>query len=245
MTKIFFLLPFIFFHIFSYCQKPPTGAVTYSYEFMMPEEYKNQSSKRSNNMAYQAFLTSQRAAQHIEITLQFNGDEARSYVEPMMDMDGYSFKTVIAGSGYTNPIYNNLSTQETLVYSSENFFEKHKYVVELDNLKMQWKLLDETKTIKGYLCYKATGVYVIEGSDRIVEHPVMVWYSPEIPINFGPLGYGNLPGLIMELEVHTSRFTFKKIAFNQKEIKIDKPDKGERISNQEYSRIVRETMRNR
>lgn len=54
-----------------------------------------------------------------------------------------------------------------------------------------WKLLPETKEIKGYLCKKAEIHFA--GRDYIT------WFTDEIPIPDGPYKFGGLPGLILEI----------------------------------------------
>jgi GLPGLI family protein len=64
---------------------------------------------------------------------------------------------------------------------------------------------------------------------------VFVWYTPEIPLPYGPSLYNGLPGLV--LEVHWGKIVFKttKIIVNPtQEIKILKPKKGIKINEKEY-----------
>ncbi|MBS1572816.1 MAG: GLPGLI family protein [Bacteroidetes bacterium] len=56
---------------------------------------------------------------------------------------------------------------------------------------INWKIHNETKTVLGYLCNKATASY--RGREYIA------WYSPDIPQSNGPSYFGGLPGLIMEI----------------------------------------------
>lgn len=86
--------------------------------------------------------------------------------------------------------------------------------------KENWVLTNETKEIDGYLCYKATNIYKVVGSEKTFNHPVVAWYCPKLPYGFGPNGYGNLPGLILELQVRNVVFGLKKIEFNS-ELTLD------------------------
>ena len=78
-------------------------------------------------------------------------------------------------------------------------------------LKSNWQLHDETKFIGDYLCYKATNVYRVENEVRVFNHPVVAWYCPKLPYNYGPNGYSNLPGLILELQERNVVFGATKI----------------------------------
>jgi GLPGLI family protein len=104
--------------------------------------------------------------------------------------------------------------------------------------------------IDGYLCYKATSVLVRNnGVHGLFKFPIIAWYTPAIPIPFGPLGYGNLPGLILELQERNILYGITKIKLNHK---IDfnksilyKPSIGKIISSEELSSKIAEMFKNR
>lgn len=85
-------------------------------------------------------------------------------------------------------------------------------VVAIDSIpEIKWKLISEdTKTIGGFECYKATANF--RGSE------ITAYYSPEIPIPFGPFKFKGLPGLILEVFNTNSSYKYywqaKKINFN-------------------------------
>lgn len=82
------------------------------------------------------------------------------------------------------------------------------------DLKSNWVLTNETKLIDNYLCYKATNVKKVVNDVKTFSHPVTAWYCPKIPYRYGPIGYGNLPGLILELQV-------RNVVYGAKIIKLD------------------------
>jgi GLPGLI family protein len=85
-----------------------------------------------------------------------------------------------------------------------------------EELKDKWGLSNETKMIDNYLCYKATNAYKVTNGTKVFNHPVTAWYCPQLPYRYGPIGYGNLPGLILELQVRNAVFGVKSIDFNSK-----------------------------
>ena len=98
-----------------------------------------------------------------------------------------------------------------------------------ENTFLKWNLTQESKEINGFLCYKATRS----------EGKVIAWYSPKIPIGFGPKGEYGLPGLILELEIGNIIFKASKIIINPKEkIKVEKPKGGKFITMEEYKEIM-------
>lgn len=107
--------------------------------------------------------------------------------------------------------------------------------------KLKWIITKEIKKIGNYNCYKATTEIIInsKGKKRIIT----AWFTSEIPVSFGPLGYAGLPGLILELEVYKKIYYAKKITINPKEeIKIEKLTKGIRVTEKEFHEMVSSTM---
>lgn len=103
--------------------------------------------------------------------------------------------------------------------------------------KPQWSLTQETKTIGKYLCYKATTEQEAETRDGKIVKKITAWYTPEIPINYGPKNFYGLPGLILELEIMGKEMLFRATNINlspTKEIKIKKPTRGKKLSLQEF-----------
>ena len=47
-----------------------------------------------------------------------------------------------------------------------------------------------------------------------IEFTIEAWYTPEIPMPYGPIGYGGLPGLILQLERSHVIFIAKEITLN-------------------------------
>ena len=97
---------------------------------------------------------------------------------------------------------------ENAIYSET--FSLGKGIMLKDELKKNWELHNETKMIDGYLCYKATNINRVENGIKVFNHPVTAWYCPKLPYSYGPNGYSNLPGLILELQVRNVVFGLKK-----------------------------------
>lgn len=85
------------------------------------------------------------------------------------------------------------------------------------NLIVGWQMTNESKNIDGYICYKATNDDRVKDDTRAFFNPIIAWYCPEIPYSYGPIGYGNLPGLILELQVRNVVYAVTKIDFQSKE----------------------------
>jgi GLPGLI family protein len=72
---------------------------------------------------------------------------------------------------------------------------------------------------------------------------VVAWYTPQIPVNQGPDDYWGLPGLILEVKADKTIILCTKIVLNPKEKEdIDKPTKGEEVTQAEYTKIITKKM---
>lgn len=65
----------------------------------------------------------------------------------------------------------------------------------------RWNLTQETATISGFRCQKATCTF--HGRD------FKAWFTPEIPLRLGPWKFGGLPGLIIKVYDTNHYYTFE------------------------------------
>ena len=104
-----------------------------------------------------------------------------------------------------------------------------------------WKLTAESKTINGYLCYKATRIRTSEIKGKTKSFEIIAWYCPKIPLSFGPSGNGNLPGLILELQEPLKTYLAVKIDLTQHNILVKKAPCvpiSEKEFNTRYNKIL-------
>lgn len=117
------------------------------------------------------------------------------------------------------------------------------FIIQTDMVH-EWKLLNEVKKIDGYLCYKAIRFLRRKNQKDIIKKLVVAWYTPSIPFNFGPKGYGGLPGLILELNEGKLQYYVDQIIINPKEIiEIKKPIHGKRVTQKEFDEITTKMTR--
>jgi len=162
----------------------------------------------------------------INSKLEFSNNKGIFTVENKMIRDddlGQSMAVLRAG-GSKKYYYNSLD-KVYLIKECEALGECFVF----DNTFLKWNLTQEIKKINGYLSYKAT-------RDK---GKVIAWYTPSIPIGFGPKGEYGLPGLILELEIGKIIFRATKIILNPKEkVVIEELKGGKRVSFEEYKRIM-------
>lgn len=100
----------------------------------------------------------------------------------------------------------------------------------------KWKISKDKEQIAGFDTYKANGVM----NDSIA---ITAWYTPKINIKDGPDRVWGLPGLILKTEfmVNGANLIFKatNVAVKEQEIKINKPSKGQVITEKEFYEEMR------
>lgn len=73
---------------------------------------------------------------------------------------------------------------------------------------LEWNFSDEdTDSIMGFECRKAT----VQFAGR----SYTAWFTPEIPLPFGPYKFGGLPGLILKLEDAERQFVWEAVGFER------------------------------
>jgi GLPGLI family protein len=118
-------------------------------------------------------------------------------------------------------------------------------IIVIEDRNISWKLTNETKLVDGYLCLMAESHIIRNYGETTFNFPLIAWYCPEIPVPFGPLGYGGLPGLILELQERNVLYGVQKMNFNIKEMKdIEKPNEGKRITVEELNGKISELYKN-
>ena len=151
---------------------------------------------------------------------------------------------------------------ETGVSVSKQELASKNYLVTDSVRKLPWKLTDETKTILNYKARKAV-------AQRIGTRPMMsmengemkrtmvsdttsitAWFTTEVPVPAGPEFNGQLPGLILELELNRGRTVYKAIEVSPKVNagNIKEPKGGKAITAtafaEERNKVFEEMRRN-
>lgn len=139
-------------------------------------------------------------------------------------------------TGSENVTYRNLSTNE--VVEQREFFGRT-FRIKDARKKIAWKVSGEQKKIAGYTCMKATHMR----NDTI---PVTAWFTAEIPIQNGPDSYGDLPGLILALDVDNGARTTRALSVDLRPLtadeKIEIPEKGKEVTRKKFEKIQKEKM---
>ena len=112
----------------------------------------------------------------------------------------------------------------------------------------KWELVNKTKNIGKYTCYKATFTEEVEEqtlnekneiTSVASERTSSVWYTPQIPVNNGPEEFHGLPGLILEVNDGDLTLVCSKIVINpEEEVRIVEPTKGKVVTQTEFDEIM-------
>jgi GLPGLI family protein len=169
----------------------------------------------------------------LNFELLFNTNESSFSLKDGLGLDDQGYFYAKLFSGYTGAIF-----QKDEFSYSEIKGELGNFLIKNDKRK-DWILENETKEINGFICFKATATKTVENSAGIFHFPIIAWYCPQIPLSYGPNGYGGLPGLILELQVRNVLFGVKKIDLKPNKI-IIVPQRKEfkTVTEKEYENLL-------
>lgn len=188
--------------------------------------------------------------------LTFNKEEATFKEEDKID--ALSGATDSWGKAFSpGKQYRNVKTKAFV--QRQEFYGKT-FLVKDSISSIQWKMSGESKQIGKYTCFKATASVPtanltwfkfswseIRNKDTEDKETPMTnitaWYTTQIPVSFGPLEYGGLPGLILEVNDGETTMLCSKIIINPDEKeKIEAPDKGKVITKKKYKETITAKM---
>lgn len=122
------------------------------------------------------------------------------------------------GSIFKN--FNSNQYENNYILSGKEIFIRDKIAI------YKWTITEETKTIDGFQCKKATTQ--IESFGYTL--PIIAWFCEDVPVSDGPIDFNGLPGFIFEVSSgKIFSFKFKNFTFNKKEIVKIEPIKTNAI----------------
>ena len=181
----------------------------------------------------------------VEFNLKYSNNESIFYYPEILRKGNNTVNISIIQAKNIGVYYSNIQSKTVL---HQEFIFNEFFIIK-DSIPKNWILTTETKKLGNYVCYKAEYHSVIKktrenGDEYLKPIKSTAWYAPEIPYSTGPLGYGGLPGLILELHDDIFVYYLKEIDFKPKEkVKIAKPIKGKEVSKMEYSAIYKDLYR--
>ncbi len=221
-----------------------TGKVIYKKEYTntmsLNSEFLN---KYKNNQEFirkvkEIDSNKEELVRELKFELVFENNVSLFKVQDFLELENNKFYSFTIGPEGSIIYYTNQKNKE-------NIKQKNAYgeLFLVEYPMQEWELINETKKVGEYTCYKATTIKTVKGRKGIINTPVEAWYTPEIAIPFGPLGYNGLPGLIIELSMYNYKYYVSKIALNSgNEMNIKKPTQGKVVSKKEFEEIGLKVM---
>jgi GLPGLI family protein len=149
---------------------------------------------------------------------------------PLQD-GGKTYKKVEVGNTVGAVYINRL---KNLYIQSKDLLGKQ-FLIKDTVFNFKWNLYPEERKIGNFDCKKAKAV---SGRDTIT-----AWYTTSIPVNVGPDMYGNLPGLIVELQTPTQVYKALSIDKNVKDFTFLIPNTGKVVSRQTFNTLRDEKIK--
>lgn len=123
------------------------------------------------------------------------------------------------------------------------------FIVEDSIHALSWKLTGETQTILGHACQKAVAQNIGKRMQMNIDNGKMekkevpdtsayiAWFTSDIPVPAGPEVQGQLPGLILLLDMNNGRTVYKVLEISpQTDLSsVKAPTKGKKVSPQQFS----------
>jgi GLPGLI family protein len=143
----------------------------------------------------------------------------------------------VNGQANDNVVFNDLSTQTTV--TQKNVFE-NTYLIKDSLRNLNWKISNDTRTIAGLECRKATAIIM----DTVF---VVAFFTEQILCTSGPEGFNGLPGMILGLAIprlHITWYATKLELIEVKDTELAAPKKGKPINNVQLQLQLKTLMKN-
>lgn len=165
---------------------------------------------------------------------------------------GMQIRMMVAGND--DVLYNNFETGKRT--EKRELFEKTFIIDDSISKTLKWKMTGETKTILGLPCMKATATNMRKRTTVNMDNgkmerkeiedtvAIVAWFTSSIPVAAGPAEYqGQLPGLILEMDIKDGTQVFKATSISEKaDLAVIKEPTGKKHFTPEEFRKEREKM---
>jgi len=233
---MFRYLLLLFCFIYSSNLNSQTGKVVYKKEMNLL--FIKEGDKSKEAVQYKKFANRINSdLENVEYSLIFNDTTSLFKRNNSLKLDNKSINFAAGFGGGKGVYYTNNKTGLAL-QQADAFGEL--FLIQSHLNDFEWELTKEEKIINDKRCYKAI---LKNDKNPNRKFDTFAWFCPEIPSHFGPIGYGNLPGLIMELHLNKGySFYAIKIILNEGDTKIKQPTKGIKVTSEELEEIGKELI---
>jgi GLPGLI family protein len=170
---------------------------------------------------------------------------------------GMRITTMVADANDVS--YVNLATGQIV---EQREFGAKNYIIADSVRKLNWKLTGKTITILNYPCQQAVAQQIGKRSMTSMENGEMkttqvadtsnitAWFTLAIPVSAGPDYQGQLPGLILGIDINDGRMVYRatEISADVELSAVKAPSKGKKVTAAEFNierdKIMAEMQRN-
>jgi GLPGLI family protein len=180
-------------------------------------------------------ISMEKELEDLKFTLQVKGKESLWFLN---DRDTYPMSHLGQSFAGNTSYYFDANAEE---YLTQEFFLGNLFLISKKIKKLNWELVDETKTILGYECKKAIYKETKEIKGENKEFITEAWYCTKLKYKIGPQDFGGLDGLILEITSKRLKFYCTEILEGSKTsfFVIEKPNKGKPIKEEEFMGEIR------
>jgi GLPGLI family protein len=176
-----------------------------------------------------------------------NDDDGGSFTSE----GGAQIRMVMAGSN--DVLFTNFETSKRV--EKREFLDKT-FIIDDSVRSLKWKMTGETKTILDKPCMKATATNITTRTTMSMDNGkmerkevqdtavIIAWFTSSIPVSAGPGEYqGQLPGLILEMDVANGRQIYTATSISEKaDLTVIKEPTGKKRYTPEEFRKERDKM---
>ncbi|MDO9260827.1 MAG: GLPGLI family protein [Flavobacteriaceae bacterium] len=236
------------------------GKAIYQSKFRLDMRVDSTQVSQTQQQQIQEMLRKQ-LEKNFELFFDKNRSIYREEARLEQETGGFGGMMIMVGGALNGKQFKDLKNK---TFSKESELMGKNFLIKDSLTVFNWKLVNETKMIGNYLCFKAVATVKnpamslnfgrggggrnnqnqTENNTKVQAPPqdiiVEAWYSPEVPVNNGPAEYWGLPGLIMEVNADRMTLQLVKLEMNPKEkIQIKELDKGKVVTQKEYDDILK------
>ena len=163
------------------------------------------------------------------------------------EINGNGMQIRMVGPGQNDVVFHDFNAAKKV--EQRDMMEK-KFIITDSIRKMNWKLTGETQTLLGHVCQKAVAQRTGKRTQMTMDNGKMerkvindttnmvAWFTSDIPVPAGPEVQGQLPGLILALDMNDGRMIYKALDLQSKaDVTIIKePTKGKKVTPDEFTK---------
>ncbi|MBL7730968.1 MAG: GLPGLI family protein [Chitinophagaceae bacterium] len=172
---------------------------------------------------------------------------------PGGDHGGVQIRMVVAGAN--DVMFCNFDNKTKV--EKRELFDKT-FIVDDSIRPLKWKMTGETKTILNHKCMKATATNIRQVTRMTMDDGKMerkevsdtsnitVWFTSEVPVMAGPGEFqGQLPGLILEVDVNNGKQTYQAVELTEKAdlSEIKEPSGKKHLTPEEFKKEREKLMK--